>query len=293
MSAALEVPAADGRVLAVYEGGDPSGAAVFVHHGTPAHGLLYAPWVADAAARGIRLISHDRPGYGGSTADPERAVASAAADVAAIADALGVERFATWGVSGGGPHALACAALLGERVVAAASLAGVAPFLAPGLNWFAGMGEDNLVEFGAALQGRPAIERLARSLADSMLSGPGAQAGDDIASLLSGPDAAALASGYGAFWIGSMPEVFRNGVGGWVDDDLAMLRPFGFELDAIAVPTLVWHGRHDQFVPLAHGEWLARAVPGAEVRIAADDGHLTLSTQRIPAVHEWLLARFA
>jgi pimeloyl-ACP methyl ester carboxylesterase len=286
------VPAAGGRVLAVYEGGDPAGAPVVAHHGTPAHGLLFAAWVEDAAARGIRLISYDRPGYGGSTADPERTVATAAADVAAIADALGFERFATWGSSGGAPHALACAALLGERVVAAASLAGIAPFDAPGLNWFAGMGEENLVEFGAALQGRAAIERLARALADSMVSGPGAGAEDDLGSLISGPDAAALEAGFGAYWMGSIAEAFRPGVDGWVDDDLAFLRPFGFALEGIAVPLLVWHGRHDRFVPVAHGEWLARALPGAEVRIGRDDGHLTLVTERIPEVHDWLLARF-
>jgi pimeloyl-ACP methyl ester carboxylesterase len=292
LSGPREVAGAGGRTLGVYEAGDPAGRAVIAHHGTPAHGSLFAPWVAHAQARGIRLVGYDRPGYGASTADPDRTVASAAADVAAIADALGIDRFATWGVSGGAPHALACAALLGERVVAAASLAGIAPFAAPGLNWFAGMGEGNLVEFGAALQGRATIERLARQQADSMLGGPGADAAEELASLISGPDAAALAGGYGEFWLGSMPDVFRTGVDGWVDDDVAFLAPFGFELSAIAVPTLVWHGRQDLFVPVAHGEWLATAIPGAEVRISVDDGHLTLSTERIPAVHDWLLARF-
>jgi pimeloyl-ACP methyl ester carboxylesterase len=265
-----------------------------VHHGTPAHGALFAPWSEDAAARGIRLLSYDRPGYGASVAHPDRSVASAAADSAAIADALGIDRFATWGISGGGPHALACAALLGERVVAVASLAGVAPFDAPGLNWFAGMGEGNLVEFGAALQGRATVERLARQLAESMLGGPGGAAGaaDELASLISGPDAAAMAEGYGEYWLGSMPAVFGTGVDGWVDDDLAILRPFGFSLAEITVPTLIWHGRQDFFVPVAHGEWLARAIPGADVRISVDDGHLTLATRRVPEVHAWLLERF-
>jgi pimeloyl-ACP methyl ester carboxylesterase len=285
------VPGPGGRTLGVYEAGDPAGRPVIVHHGTPAHGVLYAPWIEDAAARGIRLVGYDRPGYAASDPDPARTVASAAADVAAIADALGLDRFATWGVSGGGPHALACAALLGDRVVAVASLAGVAPFDAPGLNWFAGMGEDNLVEFGATLQGRGPLERLARQLADSMLEGPGGDA-DELASLISGPDAAALAGGFADYWLGSMPDVFRGGVAGWVDDDLAFVRPHGFALGDIAVPALVWHGRQDRFVPVAHGEWLARAISGAETRITADDGHITLSTERIPAVHEWLLARF-
>jgi pimeloyl-ACP methyl ester carboxylesterase len=292
VGAAHEVAGPGGRTLAVYEAGDPAGAPVVVHHGTPAHGGLFEPWVRDAETRGIRLIGYDRPGYGGSAPDPGRSVASAAADVAAIADALGIERFATWGVSGGGPHSLACAALLGDRVAGAASLAGVAPFDADGLNWFAGMGEGNLVEFGAALAGRATIERMARQQAESMLGGPGAEQTDELESLLSGPDVAALQDGFGAFWMGSMSEVFGAGVDGWVDDDFAFLRPFGFALDSIAVPTLVFHGRHDRFVPVTHGEWLARAIPDAEVRISVDDGHLTILTQRIPAVHEWLLARF-
>jgi pimeloyl-ACP methyl ester carboxylesterase len=292
LSGVLEVAGPGGRTLGVYEAGDPEGRPVLVHHGTPAHGALFAPWSEDAEARGIRLLSYDRPGYGASVADPDRRVASAAADSAAIADALGIDRFATWGVSGGGPHALACAALLGERVVGVASLAGVAPFAAPGLNWFAGMGEGNLVEFGAALQGRATVERLARQLAESMLGGPGADAADELASLISGPDAAALAEGFGDYWLGSMPAVFRTGVDGWVDDDLAILRPFGFDLADITVPALIWHGRQDMFVPVAHGEWLARAIPGADVRISVDDGHITLSTRRVPEVHAWLLARF-
>jgi pimeloyl-ACP methyl ester carboxylesterase len=292
VTAAREVAGPGGRALAVYEAGDPAGAAIVVHHGTPAHGALFEPWVRDAEARGIRLIGYDRPGYGGSAPDPDRSVASAAADVAAIADALGVERFATWGVSGGGPHALACAALLGDRVAGAASLAGVAPFDADGLNWFAGMGEGNLVEFGAALEGRGPIERMARQQSESMLGGPGADQTEELGSLLSGPDVEALQEGFGDFWLGSMPAVFGTGVDGWVDDDFAFLRPFGFAVDTIAVPTLVFHGRHDRFVPVSHGEWLARHIPGAEVRISVDDGHLTILTRRIPFVHEWLLGRF-
>jgi pimeloyl-ACP methyl ester carboxylesterase len=290
---AHEVTGPGGRTLAVYEAGDPSGPPILFHHGTPAHGALFEPWVRDATERGVRLIGYDRPGYGGSTTDEGRTVASAAADVVAILEALGIERFATWGVSGGGPHSLACAALLGDRVVGAASLAGVAPFDADGLNWFAGMGEGNLMEFGAALEGRGPIERMARQQSEAMLGAAGSAETEELASLLSGPDVHAMAhEGFGGFWAGGMAEIFASGVDGWVDDDLAFLRPFGFAVESIAVPTLVFHGRHDMFVPVSHGEWLARRIPGAEVRISVDDGHLTLMTRRIPAVHEWLLSRF-
>jgi pimeloyl-ACP methyl ester carboxylesterase len=141
------------RALRVLEDGDPGGAMVLLHHGTPGSGRIHPPWAQDAAARGLRLVTYDRPGYGESARDPGRTVASAAADAAAIADALGAERFATWGTSGGGPHALACAALLGDRVVAAATLASPAPRI-DGVDFLGGMGEDNAREFQAAIAAR-------------------------------------------------------------------------------------------------------------------------------------------
>src|SRR5260221_10564616 len=136
----------DGRMLAVDEGGDASGVPVLVHYGTPGSRLLYEPHVRDAEERGIRLFSYDRPGYGGSSRDAGRTIASCAADVTAICDALGIDRFCVWGISGGGPHALATAALIPDRVAAAAALAPVAPFDAEGLDFYDGMGEQNIEE---------------------------------------------------------------------------------------------------------------------------------------------------
>src|SRR5437016_2989692 len=144
------VTTADGRVLTVREAGNPRGVPVLAHAGTPGSSLLYEPHVRDAEEKGIRLISYDRPGYGGSTRQPGRNVADCAVDVEAVCDALGIERFCVWGISGGGPHALATAALLPQRVAAAAALASVAPCDAEGLDFFAGMGEQNIEEFGAA-----------------------------------------------------------------------------------------------------------------------------------------------
>jgi pimeloyl-ACP methyl ester carboxylesterase len=280
------------RPLHVHEAGARDGRPIVVHHGTPADGRLYGRWVRDAEARGIRLIGYDRPGYGGSGPAPERAVADAAADVAAIADALEIERFATWGISGGGPHALACAALLGDRVVAAASLGGIAPFDAHGLNPFAGMGRDNIVELGAAMQGRAAIEPIAREQAAALLDASGPEIVALMRTLVSPPDEPVLDGEFGEFWAAGMGEVFAQGVEGWVEDDLAFVEPFGFAVEAIGVPVLVWHGHHDRFVPVEHGRWLGARIPGAELRLAADDGHLTLIAARVPAVHDWLLARF-
>ena len=149
MTAAIQrtVRTPDGRTLAIEEAGDPAGRPILVHNGTPNSRHLFAPAAADAAARGLRLIGYDRPGYGGSTPQPGRTVADCAADARAICAELGIGRLAMWGISGGGPHLLACAALLPDLVTAAASLASLAPADAEGLDWFDGMGQDNADDF--------------------------------------------------------------------------------------------------------------------------------------------------
>jgi pimeloyl-ACP methyl ester carboxylesterase len=277
------------RTLMVHDDGAPDGPVILYHHGTPQAGPPFIRWVDDARERGARFVAYDRPGYGGSTPLPRRTVGDAAADVAAIMDALGVERFVTWGISGGGPHALACAALLPERVAAVASLAGVAPFDALGLNYFRGMGEDNIKEFGLAMAGREYLEPLHQESAEAMLHASGSELAEEIATLVSDVDRAALDGEVGDFWAGSMPATFEQGVEGWLDDDFAFGAPFGFEVDAITVPTLVVHGHQDRFVPVDHGRWLARTIPGAEAWISEDEGHLTLLANRVPDVHGWLL----
>jgi pimeloyl-ACP methyl ester carboxylesterase len=282
----------DGRTLRIYDDGAPDGPVILHHHGTPAAGGPMAIWARDAHERGARLICYDRPGYGESTPAPGRTVATAAQDAAAIMDALEVERFATWGISGGGPHALACAARLPERVVAVASLGGVAPFDASGLNYFLGMGEDNLIEFGLTLAGREHIEPYCAHAASDLLTATPAGIAEAMASLVSAPDLEVLHDGFGRHLVATMSTTFAHGAGGWVDDDLAFVAPFGFEFEAISVPALVVHGRQDRFVPVAHGEWLADAIPGAQAWIWDEDGHLTLVANRVPAVHEWLLGRF-
>jgi len=282
----------DGRVLLVEEGGDADGIPVLVHHGTPGCGGLYRPHLEDASARGIRLLGYDRAGYGGSTRNPGRSVADVAGDVAAIADALGIDRLATWGISGGAPHALACAARLPERVVAAVALASPAPHDAEGLDWTAGMGEDNVVEFGAALEGeaalRPVLERWS---AEVLEAGP-AGLRDGMATLLSGPDAAVLTDELAEHLYDGFAGGLAPGIGGWLDDDLAFVSPWHVDLGSIAVPTLLWQGAEDRFVPPAHAPWLAARIPGVELRLTAEDGHLTLYEHRIPEVHAWLVDRW-
>lgn len=281
----------DGRTLQVRSDGDPDGLPVLVQQGTPMDGSLYGPHVDDARQRGIRLLGYDRPGYGGSTAQPGRTVADCARDVETIADALGLERLAIWGISGGGPHALACGALLGGRVVAVALLGSVAPADADGLVWTAGMGEDNIQEFGNAQDGRDALAPYLEDKRTERLAGDAVELHDELRTLLTPVDAAALTGEFAEFLDRSMRGALEPGVDGWLDDDLAFATSWGFDVGAVDVPVVIWHGDDDLFVPPAHGRWLAERLPNVDARLSADDGHLTLITRRIPEVHAWLAER--
>jgi pimeloyl-ACP methyl ester carboxylesterase len=281
----------DGRTLRVLESGAPDGVAVFALHGTPGSRLQWHELVEDAERRGVRLIGYDRPGYGGSYPAPGRSVADAARDVAAIADSLGIERFAVEGGSGGGPHALACTQLA-DRVVAVASLAGVAPWEAEGLDWLDGMGQDNLDEFGATLEGEDVLRRYLLGQRDELLAGSAETIAETMESLLCAPDRACLTGELAEFLRKQVQTGIECGVEGWLDDDFAFLRPWGFELEDIEVPVQVWHGAQDRFVPVAHGHWLAGHIPRAEAKIYDEDGHLTLQVNRIGDVHTWLVGHF-
>jgi len=282
----------DGRTLAVLEAGDESGHAVVAIHGTPGSGLLWRGMIEDAEARGMRLLAYDRPGYGGSDPHPGRTVADAARDVAAIADALGIERFAVEGGSGGGPHTLACAALLPERVVAAACLAGVATYPAEGLDWLDGMGQSNLDEFAAVLAGRETLEPFLRAQADAMLAANPEAIADALRSLLSPPDAAVLTGEYAEYLAESTRRAIGKRLDGWIDDDFVFIKQWGFELSEIRVPVQLLHGAQDRFVPIAHGEWLAERIPGVDAHLYEEDGHLTILLARSGEVHAWLLEHF-
>jgi pimeloyl-ACP methyl ester carboxylesterase len=282
----------DGRQITIREAGNPEGIPVMTLHGTPGSKYLFPHWIEDALEKNIRLIGYDRPGYGGSTPKPGRSVADVAQDVAALAKALGIERLLIWGISGGGPHAIACAALLPDLVAAAASLASPVPYTTEGFDWMAGMGEGNIEEFGAALEGRATLEAYIEDDAAGLLKAKAEDLVEGMKSLLSPPDVAILTKDFTENTLQSVREGIEEHREGWVDDDLAFISDWGFSLEQIKVPMLLMQGAHDKMVPFSHGEWLAAHIPGVDARLLPDDGHLSLK-MHIPEVHAWLLDKFS
>lgn len=279
----------DGRELCVEIAGAQAERTVFVLNGTPNSRHLFGLWMEDAARRGVRLIGYDRPGYGSSTPRPGYTVADGAADVRAIADTLGVDRFAVWGLSGGGPYTLACAALLPERVAAAAVLGSLAPWNAPGLDFFSGMGASNEEGVKRYFEDPAAQREEGRKRREELLAVTPEALIEAWKTLLSETDAAVVTGDFAEWIARCMHDGLAPSEQGWWDEGVAHLSPWGFELDSIRVPVKVLHGRHDRFVPFQHGQWLAAHVPGAEASLTETDGHLTLLVNRVPEVHEWLL----
>jgi pimeloyl-ACP methyl ester carboxylesterase len=243
----------DGRVLEALSEGDPAGLLLVFHHGSPGAAVPFAVFDRAAEQRGIRLVTYSRPGFGGSSRHEGRRIVDCAADVEALADAIGAERFVTVGWSGGGPHALACAARLPERVTAAATIAGVAPYDAEGLDWTTGMGEDNQVEYPLAAKDPVAHLDWLRPQAEEMAT---VQPEDIVAALrtlISDVDETSLNGELGELLADSFHAAFRDGLWGWRDDDFAFVRPWGFDLSEIEVPVTIWQGGHDLMVPFSHG----------------------------------------
>ncbi|HEX6953661.1 MAG TPA: alpha/beta fold hydrolase [Agromyces sp.] len=275
MTSAVDVPLPDGRVVRAYDSGvpEPEAPTVVWHHGSPHTGEPIEPLAEAAQARGIRLITYARPGYGGSTPHPDRDVASAAADVAAIADALGVDRFAVVGYSGGGPHALACAAMLPERVTAAATLAGVAPYAADD-GWFAGMHAPGALRAAAVSR----ASRAAFAETDEFDPGQFVDA-----------DWAALDGEWGALGRDAQ-RAEAAGPDGLIDDDVAFTRPWGFELGDVGAPTLLVHGERDRLIPRSHAVRVLAALPRARLWMRLDAGHVAV-LRVVPDALDWLVGR--
>jgi pimeloyl-ACP methyl ester carboxylesterase len=271
----------DGRTLAFCEWGDTNGFPVFSLHGTPGSRLGHHPDEGVYERAEVRLITYDRPGYGQSTRDPGRDVAAAAPDVAAIADSLDVGRFAVFGGSGGAPHALACGALLPDRVTRCASVVGPAPFGEAGLardRWFVGMVQGNVEEFGWALAGEETLRRELGPMVQELLRSVQSDSQDALGEAYKLSEQDAEVAGR-ADIRHMLADSMREGVGatidGIVDDDLAFTMPWGFDPGAISVPAAVWYGPQDTLVPAGHGEWLSRTIPRAET-VLMDGGHFAI-----------------
>jgi pimeloyl-ACP methyl ester carboxylesterase len=268
----------EGRTLHVYASDDePSDRlTVFWHHGTPNIGAPPEPLLPTAERLGMRWVSYDRPGYGGSSFDPGRNIASAAADVSAIADALDVGRFAVMGHSGGAVHALACGALLPARVVGVVAAAAMAPFDAEELDWFAGMCASCAATLRAATNGRAAKEAFEKSATyDPEMFTPS--------------DHAALA-GEWSWLLDVVRPALEGGPGGLIDDDLAAVAPWGFDPAQATVPIVLLHGDQDRIAPSTHGRWLAERCPSAELWLTDLDGHISILNSSTKAL-EWLAAQ--
>ncbi|MEU6868660.1 alpha/beta hydrolase [Streptomyces sp. NPDC046876] len=269
----VEVRTGDGRRLIAEEWGEPDGLPVLLHHGTP--GSRIGTALSDAARRHpeFRFFAYDRPGYGDSDRRPGRSVADAAADAAAVADALGVGTFAAVGRSGGGPHALACAALLPGRVTAVAVLVGLAPRDAAGLDWFAGMTPHNVAHYSLAMLDPEALERQIVPLAGVIRRNP-ARLLEELRGDLADADLPVLEDErVRRVILDNYREGLRSSAHGWLDDALALCRPWGFEPGAIACPALVWHGAQDAFSPTGHARWLAEHIPRSTSVLEPGAGH--------------------
>lgn len=264
-----------------------SGPAIVFHHGTPSAAERYEPWLRAATDAGFRWVSFSRPGYGSSARRAGRSVADNCTDVGEMLDRLEVDRFVSMGWSGGGPHALACGALLAPRCAGAAVLAGVAPFdesQQAGLPWYDGMAPENHEEFGASVAGEQSLRAFLEPLQEHLTRISGDQVADSLGGLVDEPDRAVLTGEFADSVAGSFREAMRVGVDGWVDDDLAFVRPWGFELGDVHVPVSLWQGSDDRMVPYAHGGFLAERLPDVRAHLLAGEGHLSIALGRFADV---------
>jgi pimeloyl-ACP methyl ester carboxylesterase len=276
MTARFTVDTSEARTLDAYVDGPEGAVPLLFHNGTPSTGQLFEPFVQAASERDLRMVSFSRAGYANSTRHPGRSVADVVPDVAAVLDQLGAQRFYTLGWSGGGPHALACAALLPERLLGAATVGGLAPYDADGLDWMAGMGQENIAAFRAALTSEAAMRTLLEKIGPAFATVTADEVAARLGNLVSDIDRSAI-SGAAAAWLADVfRESVRSGIWGWLDDERAFVRPWGFDLSDIDVPAAIWQGAQDRFTPYAHGEWLASHIPRVRPHLLPDQGHLSL-----------------
>ena len=277
------------RRLDMRVSGPAGGFPLVFHHGTPGAATPVRALERAAHARGLRLVTTSRPGYGNSSRQPGRAVVDVAADTEAVLAAVGAERCLVAGWSGGGPHALACGARLGAAG-AVLVIAGIAPYGAKGLDSMAGMGEENIAEFSAALHGEDELRSYLRQEREQLKSITAADVAASLETLLPDVDRAVLTGEFGEDMADSFREAVRAGVDGWLDDDLAFASPWGFGLEEISVPAMIWQGSADLMVPFSHGQWLASQLPGASAHLEEGEGHLSVGLGALDRMLDELVA---
>ena len=286
----LGIPTPDGRSLEVLTDGDPQGLPLVFHGGSPSAVVPYAPMLEAVERAGLRLISYSRPGYGASSPrTPEQGpphFADDVVDTTTILDHLGVTEFVTLGWSGGGPRALACAALLPDRCLAAASMAGVAPRHASDLDWSAGMAPENVAEYATADAGPAAYDAYLTADFLPILEASADDVAAAMGELFTDADRAVLDAPLTEWMAATFHRAAAQGVVGARDDGLACVSDWGFDPTAITVPTSIWQGDADAMVPFAHGQWLAAHVPGARAHFLPGSGHLLAVTHLDEALAE-------
>lgn len=278
----------DGRRLDIRVTGPDNEQVLVFHHGTPGSGRGSRILEQPAHVRGLRVVWMSRPGYGRSSRQPGRSVVDVVSDTAEVLEHLGVDSCVVGGGSSGGPHALACAARL-DAAQAVLVVGSHAPFDADGLDYLAGMGDDNVTEYRLTLEGEEALRPYLLTEREGLLAVDIDGFIEELSSLLPEVDRAVLTDEFGEDVISDVQEALRTGVDGWVDDALAFVKPWGFDLDEITIPTTIWHGSEDRFNPVAHGRWLAAHVPGASSQFVEGAGHLS-TWQAAPSMLDELLA---
>ena len=264
----------DSRELEILDNGINSEKAIIFHHGTPGHLTAWSTWLEEASSRGIRAISFSRAGYGTSDRHVGRSVLSVNSDISLLLDAKNISKFVAIGWSGGGPHALANT--LDHRNVGAITLAGVGEFGASDLDFLEGMGPENHDEFGAAIKGEVVLEKWMDDNAGSMANVTGAEIRDAFGGLIGDADKAVIDGEYADQMAAVMRSALAVSCDGWIDDDLAFVKNWGFELSQISRPVFIWQGDDDFMVPHAHSKWLAKHIPGSTLKFVAGHGHISL-----------------
>jgi pimeloyl-ACP methyl ester carboxylesterase len=279
----IELP--DGRLLEIEVSGPADGTPLLFHHGTPGSARPFGQIERAVHARGLRLVTYSRPGYGSSIRAPGRDVVDVVPGMAALLDHLGAAQCLVAGWSGGGPRALATAAGLPDQVRGVLVIAGIAPFDAEGLDYFAGMGASNVEGFRHAAAGDEAIMRQ-RAEARVVQRDPGTVDAliQSMRSILPEVDKSVLTDEFAADLIANFAHGTSKSVDGWVDDNLAICRPWGFDLADVTTPTFLWHGELDLMVPFGHGRWLADRLPNVTAHLERGEGHLSIAVGKLDAM---------